>query len=164
MDLPGGRDVLSSITALKEQPLAGLANDWTGPGMPEMIPSVKWSDLVVWPRMCTKPWGNILNNKSGADRLQSAKRRTKNRLTVSDNGFKGVEYEADYALCLLPLGVLKAASAGMFVPPLHLQSSSVLDRAEVGVLDTVVVQWNRRCQPDVTAYYLMGGPAIKKRQ
>ena len=58
----------------------------------------------------------------------------------------------------LPLGVLKEHGLTMFVPPLPTAKQTALDRAGVGILNTIVVQWNKPiCEPNVTAYYIVGG-------
>jgi monoamine oxidase len=148
---------------LEEHALAGLANDWDWVEYAGDDPvSVKgMSNLVdLLAEDVRNRGGNIVNNQR-VERIVYQNRNENNeparcRVTTA----QGKEYEADLCIVTLPLGVLKATAADMFVPPLPAEKQSALDRAEVGVLNTVVVQWNRQiCQPNVTAYYLMGSPA-----
>lgn len=68
----------------------------------------------------------------------------------------GNVYKADACIVTLPLGVLKARATDMFVQPLSASKQAALDRAGVGVLNTVVVQWKLPvCRSNATAYYLM---------
>jgi monoamine oxidase len=149
--------------ALEEHALAGLANDWDWVEYTGDDPvSVKgMSNLVELLAEDVRKRGcNIVTNQR-VERIVYNNQNENNepahcRVTTA----QGVEYEADLCIVTLPLGVLKTTAAEMFVPPLPAVKQSALDRAEVGVLNTVVVQWNRPiCQPNATAYYLMGGPA-----
>jgi hypothetical protein len=149
--------------ALEEHALAGLANDWDWVEYAGDDPvSVKgMSNLVdLLAEDVRNRGGNIVTNQR-VERIVYNNHNENNeparcRVTTA----QGKEYEADLCIVTLPLGVLKATSADMFVPPLPAVKQSALDRAEVGVLNTVVIQWNRPiCQRNATAYYLMGGPA-----
>jgi monoamine oxidase len=148
--------------SLTEHALAGLANDWdwidyagddpvSVQGMSNLV------DLLA--EDVRKRGGRIVTNQRVErivyhNKSEDSNEPTRCRVTTA----QGVEYEADLCIVTLPLGVLKATAADIFVPPLPAVKQSALDRAEVGVLNTVVVQWNRPiCQPNATAYYLMGG-------
>jgi monoamine oxidase len=153
--------------ALTEHALAGLANDWDWIEYAGDDPvSVKgMSNLVdLLAEDVRKRGGRIVTNQRVervvySDKSEKNEPSTRCRVTTA----QGVEYEADVCIVTLPLGVLKATAADMFVPPLPAVKQSALDRAEVGVLNTVVVQWNRPiCQPNATAYYLMGGTAATR--
>jgi monoamine oxidase len=75
-------------------------------------------------------------------------------------------YEADHVVCTLPLGVLKAQADTLFTPPLPALQRDALRRAGVGVLNTLVVRWNRHLPlasppgdpPNATAFYFLQSP------
>jgi monoamine oxidase len=75
-------------------------------------------------------------------------------------------YEADHVVCTLPLGVLKAQADTLFTPPLPELQRDALRRAGVGVLNTLVVRWNRHLPlastpgdpPNATAFYFLQSP------
>ena len=56
---------------------------------------------------------------------------------------EGRVFAADYVVVALPLGVLKDKATHLFSPPLPCQQMDALDRAGVGVLNTLLVRWNR---------------------
>eukprot|EP00977_Amphora_coffeiformis_P017655 scaffold5833_cov165-Amphora_coffeaeformis.AAC.29 len=56
---------------------------------------------------------------------------------------QGLIFQADYAIVALPLGVLKARADKLFCPPLPALKTDALDRAGVGVLNTLLIRWNR---------------------
>jgi Flavin containing amine oxidoreductase len=69
------------------------------------------------------------------------------RITASDQSV----FLADACICTIPLGVLKqratlqqgGGGGGLFVPPLPSDKLQALERAGVGTLNTLVVQWNK---------------------
>jgi monoamine oxidase len=75
-------------------------------------------------------------------------------------------YEADHVVCTLPLGVLKAQVDTLFTPPLPSLQRDALRRTGVGVLNTLVVRWNRHLPlatvpsrlQNTTAYYFLQSP------
>jgi monoamine oxidase len=61
------------------------------------------------------------------------------RIVTSDQAV----FEADACICTIPLGVLKKRAMELFVPPLPSDTLQALERAGVGTLNTLVVQWNK---------------------
>jgi monoamine oxidase len=149
--------------ALEEIAVAGLANDWD------------WIEYAGYDPVSVKGMSTLVDLLAEDVRSRGGTIRTNQRverIVYKDSGesneparcrlttAQGVEYEADLCIVTLPLGVLKATAADMFVPPLPAVKQRALDRAGVGVLNTVVVQWTRPiCRPNATAYYLVDGPA-----
>lgn len=70
---------------------------------------------------------------------------------------RGRVFQADYVIVALPLGVLQAKAASLFQPSLPALHVDALDRAGVGVLNTLVVRWNRplRLPGPSDAYYFL---------
>ena len=55
----------------------------------------------------------------------------------------GREFHGDFVVVALPLGVLKQRALTLFSPPLPSPHMDALNRAGVGVLNTLIVRWNR---------------------
>jgi monoamine oxidase len=71
----------------------------------------------------------------------------------------GRVFGGDFCVVAVPLGVLKERAAKMFTPPLPALQMDALNRAGIGVLNTLIVQWNRAL-PNISsnAYYFLQSP------
>jgi len=82
------------------------------------------------------------------------------RVEVSDSGSGEAAshvIEADACIVTIPIGVLKERHGKLFEPPLPEEKRQALDRAGVGVYNTLVVRWDRPICTS-TAQYLIGHP------
>ncbi len=107
---------------------------------------------------------DISNHRPGKiTRIHKGQRVTK--ITYSKTSHKssckvqtedGQAWEADVCIVTLPIGVLKQHHETLFDPPLDDSKKEALQRAGVGSLNSLVVQWNRPiCDEDTSAYYFL---------
>ncbi|MBM4360726.1 MAG: FAD-dependent oxidoreductase [Deltaproteobacteria bacterium] len=81
------------------------------------------------------------------------------RIAYAANGVKihtpGMVFEADRAVCALPLGVLKSGNV-VFEPPLPSSHRAAIDRLEVGVLDKLFLRFASPFWSDATNAQMLG--------
>ena len=140
--------------------LAGLDQDWdwvdaVGDDVIARHGMQEWVNAVVQDIRCRG--GRLMLNQR-VDRIEhgttTAGTTTGGCTIVTE---QGRVFRADHVVVALPLGVLKEKAGQLFSPPLPALKMDALDRAGVGVLNTLLVRWNRPLAlPGLSnAYYFM---------
>lgn len=145
---------------MEQLALEGLMNGWDWNagigddhvllnGMSSVVEALAKDIMIPRPGKITR-----IHKGERVTKIQYTKKTSKSHCKVQTEN--GQVWEAEACIVTLPLGVLKRHHATLFDPPLDLSKKEALQRAGVGSLNSLVVQWNRPiCDEDTSAYYFL---------